>query len=598
MKMRHFRSAVLLLSVLAPGVLCAQSAEFYPLELVKPGQKGQGRTVFEGTVPEEFGVEILGVLKNVGPKQNMILARISGEKVEKTGIFAGMSGSPVYLEGKLVGAIAYAFRFAKEPIAGITPIQEIVDIFKEMPQTKISASARDPKQIYQAAELALPSMLPEFPVAGSSSPWPASGKLSPIATPLSLSGFSPSAIQQFAPYFESMGLTPVRGMGTAKIENYKDAPLQAGSTISVQMVRGDMDLSVSGTVTHVSGNKIYAFGHPFLNIGYTDMPLNKAVVLTIIPSLMNSDKVSATADFVGTIKQDRATGIMGVTGEKPKLIPVHLKLLTSRNEVKEFNYEVITDNFLTPFLMTFTVHNSIVSSERAIGGQTVQVKCKIAVKGQPEVNFENAISTPANGPVFAALAASSPVNFLLNSGFDLAMEKIDIEITAAEQTREALLEKVWQDKSEIRPGEELNLTVFIRKQNGDTIAEKYPVKIPDDVGPGVLNLTVGDGLSIAKADARDIPGEFVPQNLNHLIKAINNLKKNDRLYIQLSREQPGIIMEGEALPDLPPSLRALYDSGKVSGDTRSIKKVVYVEYELPPADFVLTGQKTISVKVK
>ena len=583
--------------------LFGQSVEFYPLESIQPGQTGYGKTVFEGTRVDTFQVEILGVLKNVGPKQNMILARLSGGPIARTGVFAGMSGSPVYIEDKLIGAVAYAFPFAKEPIAGITPIREMVDIFKEKPESGPRRARRvNPDKLYDVAQL--PSFLshfelPQFFVEPSLTRGQDLGRLQPIATPLNLSGFSPRSIQQFSSQLELLGLVPVRGMGTARMEAYEDVPLQAGSTITVQLVRGDIEVSASGTATHIEGDRIYGFGHPFLSIGTTDLPLNKGAVLTIIPNLMTSEKISATLEPIGSIKQDRATGIMGVVGEEAQLIPVRLRLHTSRNEVKELNFEVVTDNFLTPFLMSFTVHSSIVSSERSIGDQTIQVKCTISIKGQSDVNFESSVSDRVSSPVFAALAAASPVHLLLNSGFEeLVMEKIDVEITAVEQTREATVETIWQDRLEVAPGEEVHLTVFLRQSNGDTIIKKYPVKIPEEITPGPLKIVVADGMSLTREDAETGVGEFIPESLQQLIKAINNLKKNDRLYIRLVREQAGAIISGERMPDLPPSLLALYGSRKTSGELKPMGEVIYVEHELPATEFVLNGRQEISVNVK
>ena len=583
--------------------LFGQSVEFYPLESIQPGQTGYGKTVFEGTRVDTFQVEILGVLKNVGPKQNMILARLSGGPIARTGVFAGMSGSPVYIEDKLIGAVAYAFPFAKEPIAGITPIREMVDIFKEKPESGPRRARRvNPDKLYDVAQL--PSFLshfelPRFFVEPSLTRGQDLGRLQPIATPLNLSGFSPRSIQQFSSQLELLGLVPVRGMGTARMEAYEDVPLQAGSTITVQLVRGDIEVSASGTATHIEGDRIYGFGHPFLSIGTTDLPLNKGAVLTIIPNLMTSEKISATLEPIGSIKQDRATGIMGVAGEEAQLIPVRLRLHTSRNEVKELNFEVVTDNFLTPFLMSFTVHSSIVSSERSIGDQTIQVKCTISIKGQSDVNFESSVSDRVSSPVFAALAAASPVHLLLNSGFEeLVMEKIDVEITAVEQTREATVETIWQDRLEVAPGEEVHLTVFLRQSNGDTIIKKYPVKIPEEITPGPLKIVVADGMSLTREDAETGVGEFIPESLQQLIKAINNLKKNDRLYIRLVREQAGAIISGERMPDLPPSLLALYGSRKTSGELKPMGEVIYVEHELPATEFVLNGRQEISVNVK
>jgi hypothetical protein len=597
---------IVLISPLLTDTVSAQSAHFYPLEMVKPGQKGFGKTVFSGTQVENFDVEILGVLHNIGPKQNLILARLSGEKLSHTGVFAGMSGSPVYLENRLVGAVAYAFSFAKEPFAGITPIQEMVDIFKERPQTvQQRSSAFGLLKLTDLANLERFLLqprheIPYFPLSGAWSGIPShAGELRPISTPVNLSGFSQQSIQYFTPYLNAMGMVPVRGMASGRAESFPKTDLEPGATISVGMVRGDMDVSASGTLTHISGDRIYAFGHPFLSIGYTDMPLNKGAVLAVIPSLMSSQKVSATTEWIGSIRQDRSTGIMGMIGERPRLIPVRLRLQTSRNETKEFNYEIVNDPFLTPFLMAFSVHNAILSSERSIGGQTLQVRCQISLLNQPDVNFENSVSDLASSPALAAISAAAPVNFLLNSGFeDMSLQRINLEISAIEQTREATLEKIWQDKLEVRAGEEINLTVFLRKQNGETVSEKYPVKIPPDVGPGPLKIAIADGRSLNKSDADSETGEFVPDNLRQLIRAINNIKKNDRLYIRIFRDQPGAVVGGEGLPDLPPSLLALYRSEKTSGDVKTINKVIYVEHELPSTQSVLKGQHVIRINVK
>ena len=587
------------------SVLAGQTPEFYPLEELKPGQKGYGRTIFQGTKVENFDFEVLGVIENFGPKQNLILIRVSGEKLKRTGIFAGMSGSPIYLEEKLVGAVAYAFPWAREAIAGVTPIREMVDVFKERPPFSVKpVGSRNAQDLLKPAHTQISALLPRSPrgqgglTLSTASP-PVGGQLKPIGTPLNVSGFAPGAIQYFEEAFRNMGLVPVRGIGTPNSNHYDATPLEPGSTISVQLVRGDINLSASGTVTHISGKKIYAFGHPFMGMGYTDMPLNSAAVLTIIPHLDTSQKVSATTGFVGRIRQDRATGIMGIRGEEPEMLPVRMKLRTSRKEEKEFRYEAVMDTFLTPFLLTLTVYNSILASERAIGDQTLQVKCTISVKGQPDVEFENSVSDVTSTSVLAAVTAAAPVHFLLNSGFDnLKMQGVDIEVIAQEKAKKARLEKVWQDKLEARPGEELNLTVFLRKPNGETISEKYPVKIPEDITPGPLKIVVGDGVSLTKADVEADRERYVPENLSQLIKAINNLKRNDRLYIRIFRDRQGTIVGGEGMPDLPPSLIALYTSKKTSGDVHAVGVAVYVEHELPATEYVLEGHKVIEVTVK
>lgn len=591
------------LTALAVTVAAAgQASDFYPLSSVRPGLQGVGKTVFEGTRVDTFDVEILGVLEKTGPNQNLILARLSGEKVDRYGVFAGMSGSPVYIDGKLLGAIAYAFSFATAPIAGITPIQEMVDVFREQPGATLRlGQARDPRQLHEVSTvLNLPAPLLEAFTPGDVFPaLKPYGRLEPILTPLSLQGFVAGAVSSFAPQLASAGLIPVLGSGSSRGDSWANAPVEPGSTIAVQLVRGDMEVAASGTVTYISGNRIYAFGHPFLSIGYTDFPLTKAAVLGVIPSLMNSQKISASLEPFGVIRQDRATGILGLKDEKPKMIPVRVRLDSSRGETRRLNYEVITDPLLTPFLLAFTVNNTIVASERSVGGQTLLVKSEIQLTGHPKVVFENAVASQTSATAAAAVAAAAPLSYLLTSGFEnLNVESVDIALSASEEAREAVLEKVWQDRDEARPGEEVQLTVFLRRPNGAVESARYPVKIPDGLPPGPLKIMVGDGVTITRIDAQTEDAEFIPKDVNQLVRAINLLKKNDRLYIRLFREQEGAVVAGQGLPGLPPSILALYNSRRTKGDIQPINLVVFVEHELPQTNYVVTGQKVIEIKVK
>lgn len=582
----------------------AQTVDFFPLSSVAPGLKGIGKTVFRGTQVETFDVEILGVLEKIGPSQNLILARLSGDKLEKYGVFAGMSGSPVYIDGKLLGAVAYAFSFATEPIAGITPIGEMVDVFKEHTPTSFRLARKEMNlsALYRANSVGLFQLGSASSGIDAGAVFPALarfGSLRPIDTPLGLSGAMPAAISPFAGLLSSVGLSPVFGAGATANDETKDAPLEAGSTVAVQLVRGDMDVSASGTVTYVDGDRVYAFGHPFLSVGNTDMPMTKAAVLGVIPNLMNSQKISATTVAVGSIRQDRATGILGLKGTDAKLIPVNVNLKTGPGEAKAFHYEVVTDSLLSPLLVALTVENSITSSERTIGGQTLQVRCRISLKGYPEVHFANSISNLTGSSGIAGIAAAAPVNFILTSGFDnIDMEKVDVEVSAYESTREATLEKVWQDETEARPGDEVGITVFMRNNNGEVTSAKYPVKIPDGLPPGPLKILIGDGVTLSRADAESEDAEFIPRDLDQLVRAINNLKKNDRLYIRLFRDQAGAVVGGEGLPGLPPSILALYSSKKTTGDVQPIKQVVFAEHELPATDAVVSGRKIIEINIK
>jgi hypothetical protein len=577
-----------------------------PLKDVQPGMKGIGRTVFHGSKIEEFDVEVLGVLRNIGPKQNAILARLSGGPLKETGVYAGMSGSPVFINGKLAGAVAFAIPFSKEAVAGITPIEEMIDIFEEQPKPtttqKIKLSTQQLTPAHLVPKYQLPALkIPDLAAVDAPATFAklAGQTLAPIATPISLSGFAPQALEQFAPQLRSLGLVPVLGGGAVPATNVADdTPLQAGSPISVQLIRGDYEASASGTVTYVNGDRIYAFGHPFLSVGFTQLPMNKDQVLTILPSLYVSSRISASTKFIGSIQQDRNTGIFGRAGQTPKMIPVKINLHTSRHVDRAFRYEIVNDKFLAPFLVNFTIFNTIVSYEKSLGDSTLQLKGKIAIKGHPEVRIEDSFSSKMNAPVHASLAVAAPVNFLLSSGFqNLELENIDLDITSSEEEREAVLDRVWYDKTKVGPGEEVQVTVFLKKDNAEEIAETYGVKIPPNLTPGPISMLISDGNALTLMDARETPNNFIPEDIGQLIKAINNFKKNDRLYVRLFRRERGAVIKGESFPDLPPSMLSIFNSKKTSGGIQPIALSPLAEYELQPTEFVVSGQRTIDLEV-
>ena len=475
-------------------VALSQSS-FYPLEDIKPGLRGTGKTIFEGSEIEDFTFEIMGVLRNTAPGQNMILARLEGEKLKKYGVFAGMSGSPVYIDGALVGAVAYGFSFATEPIAGITPIEEMVNVFSRKAGSNTQADSRIiPTDLYSPALVG--KILSKHRAAAFTTPGKFSGfgPLTQLHTPLNFSGLNSNTIDQFADQFRNLGFTPVASSTSMQAKNSAEMPpVEPGSTIAVQLVRGDAEISASGTVTYVSGNKVYAFGHPFLGIGYTDLPMSTAGVIGVIPTLMNSQKISNTGRPFGSIRQDRSSGILGIAGAEAEMIPVELLLTTSRNEQKKFKYEVVSDSLLTPLMLSYAVYNTLVTSEKSMGKQTLQVTSRISIENYPEIYFQQSASGDSSVQAEATMAAMSPVYFTLNSGFkDIKIKSISLEITSVEEENNASLDKVWMDQTEINPGEELGLTVFLRKGNGEVFSEKYLIKIHTKLFIILKNINFGE----------------------------------------------------------------------------------------------------------
>ncbi|MCI0620977.1 MAG: hypothetical protein L0387_04780 [Acidobacteria bacterium] len=613
-------AGLLSISWSAEGWAQAGRRDFMPLSELKPGMKGVGRTVFEGDKVDEFQVEILGVLENIAPKQSAILAKLSGGPLERTGVLGGMSGSPVYVDGRMIGAVAFSFPFSKEAIAGITPIQQMVNIFDKPAEPiridpiKIDASVVAPyRAVGFTPSIDFSSLNPlgqrTFAVSSNSAPnlQSLAGQFfNYIDTPISLSGFTPKAAQLFKDTFQHLGMPviPAGGMtvgssSTRLADNTAD--IQPGSALAVQLIRGDLGVgaSATGTVTYREDDKVYAFGHPWLSVGPVQLPFSKAKVISLLPNLNNSFKIAVPTELAGAITQDRSQGLYGAVGVLPKLIPLTINLKSSRNKLETFKFEVVNDRFLTPFLMNYTVFNTITSNERALGEATLQVAGKISVKGQPEVKFENRFSGEANSHVFASLAVVQPLSFILGSGFDnVAVESVTVDITSIDEKRTATLDRVWADRENVKAGETVILSAFLRAANGGEHVEKFPIDIPADMPSGTLQLTVADGSTLTAVENRALRQTFSPRDLDQLIRAINNIRKNDRVYVRLQRPEPSVLIRGEEFSSLPPSFSSVITSDRTSSSSlTTLRSSNLYEYELPSTPFVISGQRSLTIEV-
>lgn len=581
----------------------------FPVEDLRPGMKGTALTVFSGTEPAEFVVEIMGVLPGFpGPRQSAIIARLSGPNIAKTSVFGGMSGSPVYIDNRLVGAIAFAFPFSKEPIAGITPIKQMIDMFE-----KGSGQARRPKEprAVSFAELAATEWKANFPkpavsstsliaqVSAGSPMLPLLGQqMVPIATPVVFGGISQESLSLFAPQLIANGLLPVSGAGGSAaitpLGKATEKTLTPGTSVSVQLVRGDYSIAASGTVTLRDRDQIYAFGHPFLSLGAADMPMSESAVVTVISSLHNSFKLSVPGTMMGSISQDRAAGVFGRLGQVPKMIPVKINLRTSRDRSETYSYEIANDAFLTPLLLNITVFNTISSSERVLGESTISIKGAINVKGQDPIELDRRFSA-ANSPILAAGSVAAPISSLLASGFDdVQIEGVTLDISSTDTKYAGTLERIALNKTEARRGERIEIQAHVRTESGKQFVQRIPVQIPEDATPGQLLVFVGDGGALQEGSPSR---SFVPQDLGQLVRAINKVKKSDRLYVKLFRITPGAVIGTSEMPNLPPSVVATLNSDRNSGGyTPTVLSAVY-EMELPPAEFVISGQQLIAIDV-
>jgi hypothetical protein len=602
-------SFYLIITALVSGLCAFSNAasrdDFFRVDDLRPGMKGIVKTCFQGTEPEDFDVEILGVLRGVSPGADAVLARFSGGALEKTGIFSGMSGSPVFIDGKLLGAVAFSYAYVTEAIGGITPIDQMISVVEE-PEALPSGMIYKKSRLWDY-KLPLPSSglkatdLPEIAPPGARLS-DGGRRLIPIVTPVSLGGFDSRAIKTFAPLFSGIGMTFLEGAAAgstaAASELTAALPFQPGSNIAVSLVQGDLNVSAGGTVTWVDGDRLYAFGHELMSMGFTELPMRRASAITVVPNLESSFRVFEAGAVLGTIRQDRSAGIFGIIGERPRVTPLKVLLSTSRGVQKTFNYEIARDALLTPYLVNLTIYNTILASERAQGFLTLRVRGRISVKNQPDIDIGGRFSSSLDAAAGASMVIAVPVNYLMAGGYEnLDIEEIEVDITAVERDQIASLNSIRLDRTEARAGEAVELNVSCLRANGTEIQRSYQIKIPENTSPGGLSLVVADGASLTATDDMET-GNLVPRDISQLIRLMNNMRKNDRLYVRLLRRETGAIVGSEGLPGLPPSILSIIDSSRRAGETGALRTSIITEYELPETEYIPAGSRMLEITVK
>jgi hypothetical protein len=610
--MKNPLKPVLLALVIAAAswtVLPATSA-LMPVDQVKPGMTGIGRTVFEGSEPEEFKVHILGVLRNVvGPQRNLILARLEGGPLARTGVMQGMSGSPVYIDGKLVGAVSYSIgAFSKEPIAGITPISEMTETTALAPRRPAVQRAAltwplTRENVAAALRAAYDRVRPfaETPgdVQAFGLPTADAGRLGailrPIATPIIMSGFAPDAASLLSGPFSEAGFAPVLGSaGGLDDAAPVKRPLQGGDAVGVSLMTGDLELGATGTVSYVEGDRVYAFGHPFLALGPTSFPMTRARVYSLLPSLMTSFKISAMGDVIGTFEQDRSTAIAGTLGKGPEMVPLRVTLESGRGLNKTFRFQIADDQLFTPLLTYVSVFNTIGSYERQVGAATYGIKGRARVKGQPDVAIED-LFAGENAVAGAAAAVAGPVTYLLTNDLEkVEISDIEITLTSYEEPRIATIERVWLDEVRPRRGRTVPLKVLLRSYRGDEEIRTVPVEIPANA-PASVSLLVSDGATLSRWEQRELKRPTQPESIAQMIRSLNTTRRNNRLYVRLVADERGAVVQGETLPALPPSVLAVLEAERNGGSFAPLRNAVLGEWELA-SDKAVSGSRVLTVR--
>jgi len=584
--------------------------EIMKLNAIKPGMKGTAWTVFQGTEPEPVPIEIVGRLRNQnGPNQDIIVAKMLG-KAKITNVAGGMSGSPVYIDGKLIGAVALRMStFSPDAICGITPIElmlEINDLDKSRPE---DARTPDKARARNGAVSVGPDLLGQLQ-AGLDTPLP-SAMMVPIESPLMLSGFSDSALREFGPMFQQMGVNAVQGGAANDIHSNKPAPgwehaLNPGESIAGVLVDGDMAVTGLGTVTYNDGKRVLGFGHSFFNLGPVDIPMSKGEVIMTLASSYQPNKMANATEIVGALHQDRYTGIMGVLGAESDMIPVTLKVrsLDDKEKVtgeKSFHFNVFVHQKYTPYLMMLTLYNSLSQLNEFADEATYRLNGKVEMGGGPPISLSNMTANgeiPTPAPLMMASWWGNMFNRLyLNNVNPPAVKSVNVSVDLLPERRVATIDSAWVADPEVRAGDTVPVKVFLRPYRGERLEREFTVKIPEGLAPGEHRIMLSDADTVNRMQS--VAGSANRYlDLPQLVSLFNQERSNNKLYVSLVESTPTLYYDDKTLPSLPSSVLNVMQSGKASSRSLVTSPETATEQMALPFDYMVTGSYSLRIHVK
>jgi len=580
---------------------------FWNVDDLKAGMKGNGRTVIKGTKIESFDAEILGVLKNTAPGRDMVIARLSGLNLEKTGVIAGMSGSPVMIDGKLVGAVAFAWQFGKEPIAGITPFAQMrscVEAFAVRDREPKRLGLREPLKIggksYRTVAVASDFGMPEAlatAASGDDELW-----LTPLQTPVAASGFTPHSLKLLREKFGQTGLMPVMGGATpAKIaDEEKNVAIEPGSALCLSMITGDFDMSGIGTTTFVDGDRVYGWGHPFMSLGSCEFPMLTGYVHTVYPRQTVSFKMGSPLRTVGVVHADVSTCIAGSLGRKPDMIPVKMNVRREVGDTRTFNVRIVRQQSLFASLLFTALTNAIDLEGELPSEMTADLELKIELEGRPPLVLRDTFSGPSyaggRAPTSLYLPVAQMAGSIHNNPFGEArIKSIECQTSIRPGRITADVEAVELDAEAVAPGDTLKATVSLRPFKSEPVRQRIELKIPRDMPEGSYTLLISDDLTRARADLRDRPDINFATSVDGYLKGLESLTSAKRtvLSARVPLKAAGVAVGKQTLPNLPPGMVQLLGQTRKTG-TQLLGSSVSSRQ---PTEWVIVGYDSIPFNV-
>jgi SpoIVB peptidase S55 len=559
------------------------SAGFFPLEQVHRGLHGVAYTVFEGTQPEPMEVEILGILRNsLGPGKDMIVARLKGTHPEYTGVVAGMSGSPVYIDGKLAGALSYRIgQFSKEPIAGITPIAQMLEVRDqvETPSSQLVAS------------------MGGTAVPGNDASAAETTAVHPIETPLVFDGFGQQAVDLWKLHVPSMSMAAVGGIGGSASGQAQPEPIVPGSAVSAILVRGDLEIAATCTVTYVDAKQLLACGHPITQFGPISMPMTKAEVVATLPSPLNAFKIVNTTETVGSFNEDRQSAIRGSFGESARMIPVTLHI-NGGTRTQTLHLEVIDQPQITPTAVMVTVFQGLQQTNAYTAESSYRVHGTVNMTGYPQLHMDNFVAPTDAGPADLAVALFVGERFdklYDNAARRTSVQSVELSIEAVPERRTLQLESAQSTAQVVHAGDTLTIEARLRPFHGEPRNVRIPVTLPASLPAGSLRLLLSDGATLDRLTQ--------PQRANSVldvaatIAQINSQHASDQLYVTLLDPSAQAVVQGRTLPSLPISMANILEPLR-NNQELSLNGESAVPLTSLPVDGMLTGQQVVTIRVE
>lgn len=621
-----------LVGIIIATIICAvasasaaqEQTAIFPVKDIRAGMKGVAYSVFEGSEPESVPLEVIGVLKNAwGPRQDIILVRVGG-RFAKTGVAAGMSGSPVYIDGKWVGAISLRIgAFPTDPIAGVTPAELMMEITETDSSQPARGVAPNPRKIYAATAPESPNTTAEAKndaavadqlMAAVSNllppalqlPQSAPSYMTPIETPLVFSGFSSSVLDFFSPVFQRMNLVAVQGgsesdaSSMASAEELKTA-LPPGSAVSGMLATGDISLAGTGTVTYNDGRRVLAFGHPFFGLGPVEMPMAKAEIITTLGSTFAPFKIANSTQIVGALTQDRHSGIMGVLGKQARMIPVSVSVHGGQKS-STYHFQVFQSAQWTPMIMLISFFNTLSQSNLVATPTSFKLKGAVHIAGYPDLQLNGLSATPPESQLPPGFVVANWLGQRFNTIFSNRFEKpdissVDLDVELIPEMRSAMIENVWSAASEVHPGDDVPVKIALRPYRGERIIKDAVVKIPANTPKGMLRIMFSDAdIAGQQSQERMALQQNRSTALRDIIRNLNGDRSNQEVHVTILEPLPSAFYNDKLLPSIPSTIANVMDSGRAANRLTPVGETTIGQFSIP-MDVVVTGSQSVTLTV-